>query len=98
MALLRTTVRTSRKYGRSACPLRHISSVIPSSWYSCCKHTNVVTRSFSIDVMRSYVSSSSCDAGYAPTSNVPGITQLLSGVGPQYSPKVISESDANGLN
>jgi len=37
-----------------------------------------------MDVSNSKVSSSLCDAGYAPTRSTPGITQLLSGVGPQY--------------
>lgn len=35
-------------------------------------------------VISSKVSSSSSEAGYAPTNRTPGMTQLLSGVGPQY--------------
>jgi hypothetical protein len=37
-----------------------------------------------IDDIKSHVSASFSDAGYAPTNNFPGITQLDSGVGPQY--------------
>jgi hypothetical protein len=40
-----------------------------------------------MDVTNSNVSASSCEAGYAPTNKAFGMTQLLSGVGPQYYDK-----------
>lgn len=71
----------SRRGARRNGALR-LTPPVTAHTHSCCRHTKVVTPVARIPVrMRAFVSSCT-DAGYAPTSRRPGITQLLSSVVP----------------